>query len=154
VAGEAVADARRRQLDFSQPWTSASSPTPVGVYAEAVFDGTATDGVHGRVSFHQSAPTSSTLITVQLIGMTGSLEKGFGQMHVHERRKVVGHPDGACSVQAVGGHWNPRNRSGPCTPTDLALCEVGDISGKHGVLTGSYLTVQYLDDDLPLSGPD
>lgn len=53
--------------------------------------------------------------------------------HIHE--KPVG-PDGNCSE--AGGHLSPYASQYPCEdvnhPED---CEAGDLSGKHGQITGS-----------------
>ncbi len=136
------------------PVPAPAPPVLAAVQASAVFDGTSTAGVYGRIDFYQATPTSRTVITIQIMGILGSDDRGFGQMHVHERRRVDADPNGACSASAVGGHFNPTSQTGPCTPIDLARCEIGDISGKHGALTGSSLAVQYQDDNLPLSGPN
>jgi hypothetical protein len=122
----------------------------------AVFDGVTTAGVTGSVSFSQPSAASPTTIKIQLIGMVGTISKSFGEVHVHTYPRNMGSPDGPCSAAAVGGHWDPGNAQsggGGCSTARKDLCEVGDISGKFGLLSGSSASLELTDANMPLTGP-
>jgi thrombospondin motif-containing protein 9 len=94
-----------------------------------------------------------TTVHVSLYGASGS-GRNYGQYHVHELPVDPSNPNGACSAQAVGGHFNPYNVPvGMCNLDDPSTCEVGDLSGKHGVFPASTVEMLYIDTNLPLSGP-
>jgi hypothetical protein len=117
------------------------------------------NGVDGRIEMWQPDPSGPTYVAVSIIGAIGnrrrqaSGQRNFGQYHVHEFPRDPTNPDGPCSVTAVGGHWNPYGAAGKCNPQQPGTCEVGDLSGKHGQLTGSFYQVAYIDLFLPLTGP-
>ena len=112
------------------------------------------DGVTGTIDMYQPDPSRPTAVAVMIVGAVGSTDKGksFGQYHVHEFPRDPTHPDGPCSVGAVGGHWNPFGAPYKCDTKNPGTCEVGDLSGKHGEFTGSFFTASYQDGFLPLSG--
>ena len=89
----------------------------------------------------------------QVAGVSDLGAKDFGEYHVHTYAIDRMNPFGPCSPQAVGGHYNPNNAAyGVCNPSDVTTCEVGDLSGKHGHLTGMQYRASYTDSFLPLSG--
>jgi hypothetical protein len=137
---------------------STFSPTSVGapvpIRAKAVFNGESQSGVTGRVDFLQACPECVTTVTFSLMGSVGNAITNFGDYHVHVNPVDASNPDGPCSPSAVGGHWNPRDVTGLCDPQDVTTCEVGDLSGKHGPLGGSFSQATYEDYYLPVSGPD
>jgi hypothetical protein len=53
--------------------------------------------------------------------------------------------NGDCN--ATGGHIDPYNRGEepPCDPSDPATCQIGDLSGKHGSVTGTGFFAEYTD---------
>jgi hypothetical protein len=51
--------------------------------------------------------------------------------------------DGNCTATAA--HLNPYNATTTCDVDDLASCEVGDLSGKHGKAKGSKFDATYVD---------
>lgn len=77
--------------------------------------------------------------------------------HVHVSPLSLDDPTN-CSTQQTGGHWNPNSLgSSSCTtsPDNWFLCEVGDLSGKHGginIPSGNASKVMYTDTNLPLTG--
>ncbi|KAK6890794.1 Cell surface superoxide dismutase [Cu-Zn] 6 [Candida tropicalis] len=82
------------------------------------------------------------------IDMTG-LPKNEGPFyyHIHER-SVPG--DGNC--EAVGLHFNPYNASPECEEQkNDAYCQVGDLSGKHGLINTTCFELKYIDPYLSLN---
>lgn len=62
--------------------------------------------------------------------------------HVHE--KAV---DSTGNCSTAGGHLDPYDNGGTgCNTTDQASCEVGNLSGKHGKMTGPAFTASYVDE--------
>jgi hypothetical protein len=75
-----------------------------------------------------------------------------GEWHVHEN---VGADDNIC--EDVGDHYNPFGATMGCSPLLPEYCEVGDLAGKHGLLTmpspfSPPATYFYTDMQLPLTG--
>jgi len=115
---------------------SFAPPAPV---AEAVFSGPAT----GKITFAEAGGV--TVVSVELANM----QAGANGYHVHELPVGEG-----CGSSSTGGHWNPTNVAVPANcPTDPSQCEIGDLSGKHGKLSGATVSETYTDAELPLSGP-
>jgi len=100
-------------------------------------------GVTGSINFQQDTVGSDTRISVNLTG----LSNGPNAWHVH----VYPVADG-CQPSSVGGHYNPFNVPlvAPCT--NMSLCEVGDLSGKHGKLNSTTVDRVFMDTNLPLFG--
>lgn len=123
-------------------WASASSPvltdSPASVELHAVFNKT----ILGHVSF--TSPNGSVLVTVDLSGLPE--EGGPFQYHIHQKPVPT---NGSCL--ATLGHLNPYN--GSTNATEASDKEVGDLSGKHGLITGTSLSTSYFDDYLSLN-PD
>ena len=126
-------------------------PPPHIPRAVAVFQGTMGVGVSGRVDFYQATSTSPTQVVIGLSGLTATAG-ALGQYHVHEKPVDWYDPAGPCSSSSTGGHFNPMSAVGKCDPTKPESCELGDLSGKHGAVTGVSLQTQYTDTFLPLSG--
>ena len=110
------------------------------------------DGVKGHISFSQKSPYDVTTIRVEL----QNLNSRGGGYHVHKWPvpQKIQQSDMLCGPDDVSGHWNPFSAPYPLaaggTPDQY---EVGDISGKFGMLTGmpSY-DETYYDPNLPLFG--
>ena len=115
------------------------------------------DGVKGHISFNQKSPYDVTTVHVEL----ENLDNRGGGYHVHNwpvpQRIQKG--DMLCSPDDVSGHLNPFNidinspaypAPGSGTPDQY---EIGDISGKFGMLDGmaSY-NFTYYDPNLPMFG--
>ena len=114
--------------------------------AQAVFS---MSGVSGVISFSQATALSPTMLRISLAGLNGQAQ----QFHVHVSPTQQSSSD-PCGPAATGGHFNPLNvPAGACTPMTPNLCEVGDLSGKHGELL-NLLTADWTkyDSYLPLSG--
>lgn len=108
---------------------------------------------NGDISFSQSIPLGPTTVSVNLTNLS-SLAGGY---HVHVLPITPGSAD-PCSNENILGHfnpldWNVTDSPGPAMGT-LDQYEVGDLSGKFGMLTGhnDYQGV-FLDTNLPLTGP-
>jgi Cu/Zn superoxide dismutase len=79
--------------------------------------------------------------------MTG-LEVAGNKYHVHvfPTAAAGGADDAGCGGGITGGHFNPTLTDGSVTK------EVGDLSGKHGLMTPTNEKDTFSDPDLPLSG--
>lgn len=123
--------------------------------AIAVFDGVE-ESVTGFIRMTQNSPYDPTIIEVNLTG----LQEAASGYHVHvtpigEGSGITGRS--RCSPKYTQGHWNPRgvNYNTDPTPVTLDQYEVGDISGKFGLLTNlTSITARYTDPNLPLFGVD
>ena len=145
-------------LQMGTPPTPA--PGAAGKRFTAVFQGSAASGLGGSIDFYQPSPTAPTQVVVNFRGAsrgattTNSDAKQFGSYHVHVNPIDPANPSGPCSPQSVGGHFNPFNIVDytQCDPQTPTTCEVGDLSGKFGYLTGTNYAASYSDSFLPLSG--
>jgi len=123
-------------------------PTTGGPYtASAVFS---MSGVSGVILFSQATALSPTMLRISLAGLNGQGQ----QFHVHVSPTQQSSAD-PCGPAATGGHFNPLNvpAGTACSPLFPNLCEVGDLSGKHGELL-NLPTADWTkyDSYLPLSG--
>ncbi|KAG7486314.1 Xaa-Pro aminopeptidase 1 [Solea senegalensis] len=105
----------------------------------------------GQVWFSQAGPQSPTTINVSLINLN-ALAGGY---HVHMLPVKHGSVK-PCSDANVMGHFNPLDISNSPTPGTGTVdqYEIGDISGKFGMLDGlSHSEALYMDNDIQLTGP-
>ncbi|KAK3095151.1 hypothetical protein FSP39_010830 [Pinctada imbricata] len=111
------------------------------------------DGVKGMFQFTQNSPFDPTHSQVDITGLAGIA----GGYHVHEWPvpQRLTKDQAVCSDSSVSGHFNPfmaSNFPPAATGTDDQY-EVGDLSGKYGLLTGrNSLNANYTDWNLPLFG--
>ncbi|CAG5928887.1 unnamed protein product [Menidia menidia] len=111
-------------------------------------------GVYGgQVNFSQDVPKGPTTIRVSL----NNLRSSAGGYHVHI---LPIKPDSAtpCSNADIQGHFNPLAWNTSRSPTPKAgtvdQYELGDISGKFGMLNGQNDSEALFEDpDMPLTGP-
>ncbi|KAJ8404871.1 hypothetical protein AAFF_G00332580 [Aldrovandia affinis] len=105
----------------------------------------------GQVYFAQKSPQGPTLVNVSL----SNLASKSGGYHVHVLPiKNGGDP---CSDENVMGHFNPLSISSSPSPGNGSVdqYEIGDISGKFGLLTDlDQIDALYMDSNMPLSGPN
>ena len=81
------------------------------------------------------------------VDLTGLPSEGPFPYHVHV--KLVPE-DGDCNK--VGDHLNPYNASENCVHKDMPYtCQVGDLSGKHGEITGREFETSYDDPYISLN---
>ncbi|XP_026160139.1 uncharacterized protein cusr [Mastacembelus armatus] len=107
----------------------------------------------GQVQFSQAVPHGPTSINVSLMNLN-SLAGGY---HVH----ILPIKDGRvepCSDSNILGHYNPLAWNVSNSPAPGAgtadQYEIGDISGKFGMLNGiNQSEAVYMDPDMPLTGP-
>lgn len=107
----------------------------------------------GQILFHQDFPHGPTAVNVSLMNLS-SLAGGY---HVHILPIQPGSAE-PCSDANIRGHFNPLAWNASQSPAPGAgtvdQYEIGDISGKFGMLGGlSQLQAVYLDPSLPLTGP-
>ncbi|KAI9698573.1 MAG: hypothetical protein M1820_007463 [Bogoriella megaspora] len=78
------------------------------------------------------------------VNFTGFPSAAYGPFvyHIHQFPVPA---DGNCS--ATVGHLDPTDRGEyyPCNVAALDTCQVGDLAGKHGNITGTTFTTQYAD---------
>ncbi|XP_054897065.1 uncharacterized protein LOC129366945 [Poeciliopsis prolifica] len=107
----------------------------------------------GQVKFSQDVPQGPTGVKVSL----KNLQSLAGGYHVHILSIIVGSID-PCSNANILGHFNPLawNTSSSPSPGEGTVdqYEIGDISGKFGMLTGqNEFEAIYMDPNMPLTGP-
>lgn len=105
----------------------------------------------GKIEFFQQTEYDVTDIEIALEGLNDN--SGY---HIH-MTPVEGHLEFPCEDSSLYGHWNPLNVNPSLLPppgtgtTDQY--EMGDLSGKFGLLNGLVcLDVVYNDTQLPLFG--
>ncbi|XP_037782115.1 uncharacterized protein LOC119578625 [Penaeus monodon] len=119
--------------------------------ARAIFNGM---GVTGEVRFEQTSVFAPTDLTLDLRGLAGRA----GGFHVHELPSYPPKHAGDFPCGKTGGHYNPFEVD-PSTSPEPGLgshdrYELGDLSGKHGLLTGlQEVEATVTDHNLPLFGP-
>ena len=113
------------------------------------------DGVKGVVKMSQDSMYDPTRIEVNITGLQ-SLGGGY---HIHEWPvpQKLETAEAVCDPSRVAGHFNPNNivvSNSPSAGTGTVdQYEIGDISGKFGLLTGkTELIAAYTDFNLPLFG--
>jgi Cu/Zn superoxide dismutase len=113
------------------------------------------DITEGLITFYQAYYGAPTQVTLKVVGSVGTVGggKSFGEYHIHEFAVNPNDPNGPCSVTSVGGHYNPTNIADYklCNPNVPSTCEVGDLSGKFGLLQGSFEERQFSDPSLDLA---
>lgn len=107
----------------------------------------------GQILFYQDFPHGPTTVNVSLVNLS-SLARGY---HVHILPIKPGSTE-PCSDTNLRGHFNPLAWNVSKSPAPGAgtvdQYEIGDISGKFGMLGGlSQLQAVYVDPSLPLTGP-
>ncbi|CAK9440459.1 uncharacterized protein LODBEIA_P45590 [Lodderomyces beijingensis] len=110
---------------------------------EANFEPTATSKITGFIVF-RAATNGTVLVGIQVGNLTQSQEPF--SYHIHELPVPA---NGDC--QATLGHFNPYN--GSTTATTPWGLEVGDLSGRNGKISGTYISNQYIDEYISLN-PD
>ena len=110
------------------------------------------NGLSGSITFNQPTPSSSTTITLNIT----QLPLDNLPWHVHVFPFRLGSPS-PCSSSSVAGHFDPllasreTDYSARCAGNS-SLCEMGDLSGKHGRLTSLNSMQQFSDSTLHLHG--
>uniref|UniRef100_H3CAW9 Superoxide dismutase copper/zinc binding domain-containing protein n=1 Tax=Tetraodon nigroviridis TaxID=99883 RepID=H3CAW9_TETNG len=107
----------------------------------------------GQIVFSQDFPHGPTSVNVSLVNLS-SLAGGY---HVHILPIQQGSTE-PCSNANIRGHFNPLGWNASSSPAPGAgtvdQYEIGDISGKFGMLSGlGQLQAAYVDPSLPLTGP-
>lgn len=126
-------------LAFANAVAPEVSDSPTNVKYEAVFNKT----ILGSVSF--SSPNGTVMVDVDISGLPAT--GGPFQYHVHVNPVPS---NGSCI--ATGGHLNPYGGVPNAASWDTA--EVGDLSGKHGLINGTSLMTSYFDPFLSLNPDD
>jgi len=108
--------------------------------------------VNGRLEFIQDTPMSQTASLVELDGM----ESFASSYHIHNI-PVQPQLEFACSADALGPHFNPWKMDASTSPAAGTgtpdQYEVGDLSGKYGLLDGKQKVREiHNDTNLPMFG--
>lgn len=111
-------------------------------------------GVRGQITMEQSSLFSPTELTLDLEGLAGEA----GGFHVHELPAKASKHVGDFPCGATKGHYNPYGVDVSTSPLAGVGAhnqyELGDLSGKHGLLTGlQEVQAAATDHNLPLFGP-
>jgi Cu/Zn superoxide dismutase len=140
------------------PFVLSACAAAVDIATASFVPRTSTETVDGFIRFTQESPGGMTRVDVNLTGTVGFCPNdqvggcNFGQYHIHEFPVDPTNPNGNCSIHSVGGHYNPLNKP-ICNYETRGDCELGDLSGKFGIISESIFTQTYSDNNLPLSGP-
>ncbi|GEQ70171.1 hypothetical protein JCM33374_g3847 [Metschnikowia sp. JCM 33374] len=113
--------------------------SPTNVLYTATFNHT----ISGAVSFFSE--NGSAIVDVNITNLPES--GGPFMYHVHEKPVPS---NGDCL--ATLGHFNPYN--GSMSAPSAASKEVGDLSGKHGLINGTSVHTRYIDPFLSLNPND
>ncbi|XP_043970458.1 xaa-Pro aminopeptidase 1 isoform X1 [Gambusia affinis] len=135
------------------PRISCANVTKVWVPAASLGKWFGPGSSRGQVNFSQAVPQGPTRITVSLKNLK-SLAGGY---HVHILPIIVGSSN-PCSNANILGHFNPLAWNTSSSPSPGAgtvdQYEIGDISGKFGMLTGQNdFEAFFMDPNMPLTGP-
>lgn len=115
---------------------------PTDVVLRADFPSAFSQNVVGIIQFYSVNGTAK--VHVDVTGLPKNA--GVFQYHIHEN--PVGE-DGDC--EATGKHFNPYGASPDCeAQKDDSLCQVGDLSGKHGLINTTCFETYFYDPYLSL----
>lgn len=129
-------------LVFSEKAAEVISNNPTDVVLRADFPSAFSQNVVGIIQFYSLNGT--TKVHVDITGLPKNA--GVFQYHIHEN--PVGE-DGDC--EATGKHFNPFGASPECeSQKDDSLCQVGDLSGKHGLINTTCFETYFYDPYLSL----
>lgn len=129
-------------LVFSEKAAEVISNNPSDVVLRADFPSAFSQNVVGIIQFYSLNGT--TKVHVDITGLPKNA--GVFQYHIHEN--PVGE-DGDC--EATGKHFNPYGASPECeAQKDDSLCQVGDLSGKHGLINTTCFETYFYDPYLSL----
>ncbi|XP_041368352.1 uncharacterized protein LOC121382800 isoform X2 [Gigantopelta aegis] len=112
------------------------------------------DGVIGNFQFLQTSPFDYTEVRVSVYNLQNKAA-GY-HIHAYPVPYKALETQSVCDVGSVGGHFNPYRITVNPDPKKESFdkYEVGDISGKFGLLTGeTALSATYWDNNLPMFGP-
>ncbi|MCJ1480289.1 hypothetical protein MMC06_000444 [Schaereria dolodes] len=114
---------------------------PTGVTYTAFLPNSNTTNIRGFVSGTASNNGTGVVFTVSLTGLPPA-DLGPFLYHIHDQPVPS---DGNCT--GTKAHLDPyiRGEIPPCDPTQPETCQVGDLSGKHGNITGNIFFTSYLD---------
>ncbi|KAL9105274.1 MAG: hypothetical protein Q9227_009533 [Pyrenula ochraceoflavens] len=114
---------------------------PVGATYEAtLLDKSSTD-IRGTVVGTSNSNGTGVMFNVNLYGFPDASLGPF-IYHIHSTPLD---PSGNCTTALA--HLDPyqRGETPPCDATQPQTCQVGDLSGKHGKISGGAFTASYLD---------
>lgn len=118
----------------------ASAPVATDSPTDVVYQASFNKTIDGYVKF--SSTNGSVLVDVKLLGLpeTG----GPFLYHIHEKPVPA---SGNCS--ATLGHFNPFGGDPKASAPQGK--EIGDLSGKHGLIEGTSISTSYIDEYLSLN---
>ncbi|KAL1962859.1 hypothetical protein VTN77DRAFT_9134 [Rasamsonia byssochlamydoides] len=112
---------------ISAPVANGSLPI---TYTATLFD-KSTTGIRGTISGTGGPGGIGTTFVIDFTGFPDESIYGPFEYHIHVDRVP---PDGNCT--AALGHLDTTNRGEepPCNANEPATCQIGDLSGKHGLI--------------------
>ena len=126
-------------LAFAEGASNATvaSSNPAGSMYLATFPNSITNVIRGRVV--ASSPFGGA---VNYAINIANLPQGAGpfEYHIHE---LPVPSSGDC--MGTGAHLDPfqRGEQPPCDPSQPQMCQVGDLSGKHGKINSTAIATRY-----------
>lgn len=109
-------------------------------------------GVRGYVSFRQQSPLDPTHVTVNLTNLNDTAV--FYHIHLFPVPPKLKPDDDVCST--VSDHYNPLNVDLQLSPAPgngtFDKYQIGDLSGKYGLLHGDRFVGEYIDPYMTLYG--
>lgn len=141
------------QAESGQPRIACANVTMVRVPKASSSSWFGSEMSSGQVQFSQAVPQGPTTINVSLMNLN-SLAGGY---HIHILPIKPGSTE-PCSNANILGHLNPLAWNVSMSPAPGGgtgdQYEIGDISGKFGMLNGlNQSQAVYMDPNMPLTGP-
>jgi len=131
-------------MPVNGPASTAVNPaaTYIAMLPSTNFDDGTGSTIMGSIVITSSQNQPGVVVTANFTGFPSESEYGPFVYHIHTLPVPA---NGNCS--ATMGHLDPTDRGEyyPCVPGAPATCQVGDLAGKHGNITGSSFTATYSD---------
>lgn len=137
----AVAQAPQEAVNGRLGPAAVVSDNPVGVTYVAALPDSRTSDIRGTVSATSGADGLGVQFTISVSGFPDPALGPF-MYHLHDQPIPA---NGNCT--AAKAHLDPYERGEVplCAPGEPQTCQVGDLSGKHGNITGGSFETTYLD---------
>ncbi|KAI9680712.1 MAG: hypothetical protein M1817_004152 [Caeruleum heppii] len=137
----AAAQAPQVAVDGKLGPAAVISDNPTGVTYVATLPDSRTSGIRGTVSATAGENGLGVQFTINVSGFPDSALGPF-MYHLHDQPVPA---NGNCT--ATKAHLDPYERGEVplCAPGSPQTCQVGDLSGKHGNITGGSYASTYLD---------
>ncbi|MCJ1314132.1 hypothetical protein MMC25_007812 [Agyrium rufum] len=121
---------------------SITTSNPIGVTYQAFLPDSNTTTLRGYIAGTSNSNGTGVNYNINFYGFPSEAEFGPFIYHIHQYPVPS---DGNCT--GTGAHLDPtvRGEAPPCDPSQPEECQVGDLAGKYGNITGSPFQKAYLD---------